>query len=122
MNIPNSPFAPLQLSNPLGPDSPNGANNTDSSNQSPTQILLPNLPDKPTVSTSSFAAYIIPSERNLFVQGFEPHEYMARPPTLLRGSLVIKVFKPTKIKSINLTFKGVQRTDWPEGIPPKKSV
>lgn len=122
MNIPNSPlFAPLQLSNPLGPDSPNGANNTDSSNQSPTQILLPNLPDKPTVSTSSFAAYIIPSERNLFVQGFEPHEYMARPPTLLRGSLVIKVFKPTKIKSINLTFKGVQRTDWPEGIPPKKN-
>ncbi|RCK64863.1 Arrestin-related trafficking adapter 3 [Candida viswanathii] len=123
MNIPNSPiFAPLQLSNHHGDSiisTLNGAN--DSPTTSTSQIFLPNLPDKPTVSTSSFAAYIVTSEQNLFVQGFEPHEYMSRPPTLLRGSLVIKVFKPTKIKTIGLTFKGIQRTDWPEGIPPKKN-
>ncbi|KAG5419897.1 hypothetical protein I9W82_001777 [Candida metapsilosis] len=86
------------------------------------QMFLPTLPDKPTTATSSLAAYIIPSEPVLFVQGFEPHEYESRPPTLLRGSLYIRVFKPTKIKSITLSFKGVQRTDWPEGIPPKKNV
>ena len=86
------------------------------------QVFLPTLPDKPTTGTSSLAAYIIPSEPVLFVQGFESHEYESRPPTLLRGSLYIRVFKPTKIKSITLSFKGVQRTDWPEGIPPKKNV
>ncbi|KAL6454190.1 ALY2 Arrestin-related trafficking adapter 3 [Candida maltosa Xu316] len=118
MHIPNSPlFAPSQLSNhhdhlPASNSSIDNQNNI---------IFTPNLPDKPTVSTTSLAVYIIPSEQNLFVQGFEPHEYMTRPPTLLRGSLVIKVLKPTKIKSISLTFKGVQRTDWPEGIPPKKN-
>ena len=84
-------------------------------------MLTPTLPEKPTVSTSSLAVYIVPSEQNLFVQGFEEHVYLSRPPTILRGSLVVKVLKPTKIKSISLTFKGIQRTDWPEGIPPKRT-
>ncbi|WLF81808.1 hypothetical protein PVL30_005608 [Lodderomyces elongisporus] len=92
-------------------------------NQSPhnTNIFTPTLPDKPTCSTSSLSVYIIPSEQNLFVQGFDPREYISRPPTILRGTLFIRVIKPTKIKSISLSFRGVQRTEWPEGIPPKKN-
>lgn len=127
-HIPNSPLFPsLQLST--------STNNRDQQQQQQQQqhrhlsssfphhqVFLPTLPDKPTTATSSLAAYIIPSEPVLFVQGFEPHEYESRPPTLLRGSLYIRVFKPTKIKSIALSFKGIQRTDWPEGIPPKKNV
>ncbi|KAI5966001.1 hypothetical protein CANMA_003386 [Candida margitis] len=130
-HIPNSPlFPPSQLSTNSNHDYHHSQSQSQhrhpSSSNSPSppqhQVFLPTLPDKPTTATSSLAAYIIPSEPVLFVQGFEPHEYESRPPTLLRGSLYIRVFKPTKIKSITLSFKGVQRTDWPEGIPPKKNV
>ncbi|KAG8202540.1 hypothetical protein GWM34_02697, partial [Candida africana] len=135
MNIPNSPlFAPQQLSNhnstPTNSSNdkgttitstPTSKNHLNKSSSSSLAVLTPTLPEKPTVSTSSLAVYIVPSEQNLFVQGFEEHVYLSRPPTILRGSLVVKVLKPTKIKSISLTFKGIQRTDWPEGIPPKKN-
>ncbi|CAN3372246.1 hypothetical protein DIURU_004220 [Diutina rugosa] len=83
--------------------------------------LIPQLPDKPLVQTSSLQIFIVPAEKHLFVQGFEPHEYENRPPTLLRGCLVVRVLKHTKLKSISLNFRGTQRTEWPEGIPPKKS-
>lgn len=44
------------------------------------------------------------------------------PPVVLRGILLFRVLKPnTKIKNINLNFKGDSRTNWPEGIPPKKT-
>lgn len=134
MNIPNSPlFAPQQLTNhhstPTNSNNdkgtttstPTSKNHLNKSSSLSLAVLTPTLPEKPTVSTSSLAVYIVPSEQNLFVQGFEEHIYLSRPPTILRGSLVVKVLKPTKIKSISLTFKGIQRTDWPEGIPPKKN-
>lgn len=60
------------------------------------------------------------AEPVLYLTGFEPSEYADRTPAMLRGSLVIKLLKPTKIKSITLVFKGRARTEWPEGIPPKK--
>lgn len=82
--------------------------------------MLPNTSSKPLVSTASIQVYIIPAEKNLYVDGFLALEYENRPPTLLRGCLYLRVLKPAKIKSINLHFKGIQRTDWPEGIPPKK--
>ncbi|WEJ97246.1 hypothetical protein PSN45_004795 [Yamadazyma tenuis] len=66
--------------------------------------------------------YIIPTEKNLFFQGFEANEYAGRQPILLRGCLFIRILKPAKIKSISLQFTGSLRTDWPEGIPPKKNV
>lgn len=84
--------------------------------------LMPQLPDKPLVLLSSIEVYIIPAELNLFVQGFASQEYADRPPTLLRGCLFVRILKPTKLKSISLTFKGQERTDWPEGIPPKKNT
>lgn len=82
--------------------------------------LLPHLPEKPLTSTSSIQVYIIPTESTLYVQGFDPQEYASRPPALLRGCLYIRILKPSKIKSITLNFKGIQKTDWPEGIPPKR--
>lgn len=37
------------------------------------------------------------------------------PPALLRGLLTLKLVKPTKIKSIEVEFEGLTRTDWPDG-------
>ncbi|KAG5355165.1 Arrestin-related trafficking adapter 3 [Yarrowia sp. B02] len=71
-------------------------------------------------SSGSVAIGIVLAEKNLFVHGFDHHEQEQQPPALLRGSLIVKVSKSTKIKSINLSFRGIARTEWPEGIPPKK--
>ena len=60
------------------------------------------------------------TEPVLFLTGFESSEYSNRPPAMLRGSLILKLLKPSKIKTITLVFKGRARTEWPEGIPPKK--
>lgn len=107
---PNSPlFTPLQLA---------PVNSTASGEHN----LIPTLPEKPTASTGSVQLYIIPTEKTLFFQGFGQAEYAERQPVLLRGCLFMRVLKPTKIKSISLSFKGKLRTDWPEGIPPKKNV
>lgn len=86
------------------------------------EYLLPQLPETPLVLTSSIQMFIVPTEKHLFVQGFKPSEFEGLPPTLLRGCLVLRVTKPTKLKSISLQFKGTQRTEWPEGIPPKKNI
>lgn len=86
------------------------------------QVLLPQLPPQPQALLLSIQIYIVPAEKHLFVQGYKPHEYEGRPPTLLRGCLVVRVLKAAKIKHISLSFKGSQRTDWPEGIPPKRNA
>jgi hypothetical protein len=61
------------------------------------------------------------SEPVLFLSGFEPSEYTDRAPAMLRGSLILKLLKPAKIKTVTLTFRGRARTEWPEGIPPQKT-
>ena len=114
MLVPNSPLFPESLLT-LSP-----AVTANNGTIDPT--LIPNLPSKPLAQSGSIQVYIIPAEKNLFVQGFEPHEYESQPPTLLRGVLVVRILKPCKVKSIRLSFKGIQKTDWPEGIPPKKTV
>ena len=60
------------------------------------------------------------AEPVVFLTGFEPSEYSGRSPAILRGSLILKLLKPSKIRTITLVFKGRARTEWPEGIPPKK--
>lgn len=110
MDFPTSPLFPAES---LALPTPGGDN---------AEVLLPQLPDHPLVLSSSLQVYLVPTEKHLFVQGFKPLEFEGVPPTLLRGCLVLRVLKPTRIRSINLLFKGVQRTDWPEGIPPKKNV
>lgn len=87
----------------------------------PVDKSLEITPDvRPLTQTGSIQVFLQLAEPNLFVAGFESHEYQERPPTLLRGSLVIRVIKASKIKSITLSFKGVSKTEWPEGIPPKR--
>ncbi|KAF3986729.1 hypothetical protein FT663_04766 [Candidozyma haemuli var. vulneris] len=85
------------------------------------QVFLPNLPDAPQASSSSVQVFIVPAEKHLFLQGFKPAEFENRPPSLLRGCLVLRILKPAKVKSLSLHFKGIQRTEWPEGIPPKRT-
>lgn len=120
MQTPNSPLFPAQKLT-LSPSAVSLGGLAGASSGVGGSTLLPQLPDKPLAETSSMQVYVIPAEKNLFMQGFEPEEYEGRPPTLLRGCLYLRVFKPSKIRSVTLTFKGQQRTDWPEGIPPKKT-
>lgn len=37
------------------------------------------------------------------------------PPTTLRGLLTLTLSKPTRIKKIGIKFRGLARSDWPEG-------
>ncbi|SCV04202.1 LAMI_0H14224g1_1 [Lachancea mirantina] len=75
---------------------------------------------QPLGQTTSIQVFVELAEPVVFLQGFEQHQWDERPPGLLRGSLIIRVLKPSKVKSINLKFRGVSKTEWPEGIPPKK--
>ncbi|AET40711.1 Aly2p Ecym_6335 [Eremothecium cymbalariae DBVPG len=74
----------------------------------------------PLAHTGSLQVYIQLAEPVIFLQGFNSHQWDERPPGLLRGSLIIRVLKSAKLKSISLSFEGICRTEWPEGIPPKK--
>lgn len=52
--------------------------------------------------------------------GFDSQEPQGERPTMLRGTLMVRLAKPSKLKAITLHFNGKSRTEWPEGIPPKK--
>ncbi|BGP50375.1 hypothetical protein JCM10450v2_006294 [Rhodotorula kratochvilovae] len=41
-------------------------------------------------------------------------------PALLRGLLTVHLSKPTRVKEISVRLKGTARTDWPEGIGPRR--
>lgn len=73
--------------------------------------------DKPQASSSGGAVTmtIQLAEPMLFLQGFYQNDHSDRTPAMLRGSLVLRIAKPTKIKAISLTFRGRARTEWPEG-------
>lgn len=77
------------------------------------------LDTTPLAQSSSLQLFIHLAEPVVFLQGFDPQrtEY---PSVVLRGCLVVRILKPAKLKSINLAFKGYSRTEWPEGIPPKR--
>lgn len=85
------------------------------------EVYIPNLPALPHALLLSVQVFIVPAEQHLFLQGYKPAEYETRPPSLLRGCLVLRILKPARVKSVLLHFKGIQRTEWPEGIPPKRS-
>jgi hypothetical protein len=51
----------------------------------------------------------------LYLQGFEQSDASDRSTAMLRGTLNLKVTKPTKIKAITLKFRGKALTKWPEG-------
>ncbi|CCG81086.1 Arrestin domain protein [Taphrina deformans PYCC 5710] len=52
--------------------------------------------------------------------GFDSNVPQGERPTMLRGTLMVKLAKPSKLKAVSLQFCGKSRTEWPEGIPPKK--
>ncbi|GME85049.1 unnamed protein product [Ambrosiozyma monospora] len=81
---------------------------------------LVKLPPKPNAESASVKLYVVQAEPIIFLQGFSDSDLENRPPSILRGCLFIRVTKPVKIKSISLRLTGIQRTEWPEGIPPKK--
>ncbi|RPA92737.1 hypothetical protein L873DRAFT_1817146 [Choiromyces venosus 120613-1] len=85
--------------------------------------IAPLTSEKPQASTSGGAVTmtIQLAEPMLFLQGFDQSDHSDRAPAMLRGSLLLRISKPTKIKAVSLTFRGRARTEWPEGIPPKKS-
>lgn len=64
---------------------------------------------------------IVLQEPALFLRGNESSDYTERSSTMLRGKLLVKMNKATKVKGITLAFRGRSRTEWPEGIPPRKS-
>lgn len=74
----------------------------------------------PLTKTSTLQVFIQLAEPTIFLQGFGSTQWEGKPPAILRGSLILRVTKSTKLKSVNLTFKGTSKTEWPEGIPPKK--
>lgn len=76
---------------------------------------------EPLAQTSSVQVFVQLAEPVVFLQGFEIPQSSETQPSLLRGSLIVRVLKPSKLKSISLTFKGCSRTEWPEGIPPKRT-
>lgn len=78
------------------------------------------LPKHPHAESKSVKVYIILAENHLFLEGFTKEEVTSRPPVILRGCLFIRIAHPVKIKEISLKLKGTARTEWPEGIPPKK--
>lgn len=76
--------------------------------------------EKPVASGGGVNVNISLTEPVLFLRGFEQNENAERSTAMLRGTLVLKITKPTKLKAITLKFRGKSLTKWPEGIPPKK--
>ncbi|KAG0668037.1 hypothetical protein C6P45_005127 [Maudiozyma exigua] len=74
----------------------------------------------PLKHSAHIQIFIRLAEPVVFFQGFETQHNGDRLPAVLRGSLVVRILKATKLKNISLAFKGYTRTEWPEGIPPKK--
>ena len=61
------------------------------------------------------------AEPMLFLQGYDQNDVTSAKTTMLRGALKLRVSKGAKIKTITLNFRGRATTDWPEGIPPRKT-
>lgn len=89
--------------------------------------ILPN--EKPVTTTSSLEVYIQLVEPVMFLRGFEINDKTnsnnenendddsdTTPPCIMRGTVIIRLLKPTKFKKISLSFQGTCRIDWPEGM------
>lgn len=76
--------------------------------------------EKPVASGNGVSVIVSLAEPVLFLQGFDSNDPTSHSTTMLRGSLLLKVQKQAKLKSISLNFRGKSETEWPEGIPPKR--
>ncbi|KAL8873317.1 MAG: hypothetical protein Q9174_001193 [Haloplaca sp. 1 TL-2023] len=96
--------------------------NTSTGNNGSTSFCASNLAEaKPLACANGVSLSINLAEPMLFLQGFDQSELGDRTTTMLRGSLHMKVSKSAKIKTISLDFRGRAETEWPEGIPPRKT-
>ncbi|KAI9737984.1 MAG: hypothetical protein M1834_009354 [Cirrosporium novae-zelandiae] len=86
-----------------------------------TEHGIPLSNEKPVASGNGIAVSIALTEPVLFLQGFEQSDSSHRATTMLRGALHLKITKSAKIKTISLNFRGKAETEWPEGIPPRKT-
>lgn len=93
-----------------------------SSNSQPDPPLtVPNFADeKPVANANGVAVIISLAEPVLFLQGYDANDPSTHNTTMLRGSLLLRVTKQAKLKSISLNFRGKSETEWPEGIPPRR--
>ena len=71
--------------------------------------------EKPVASGNGVSISIALAEPLLYLQGFDQNDSTSGNTTMLRGSMLLKVTKPAKLKSVSLTFRGKSETDWPEG-------
>jgi hypothetical protein len=71
--------------------------------------------EKPIVSGNGVSVSISLAEPVLYLQGFDPNDTSSRSTTMLRGSMLLRVSKQAKIKTVSLNFRGRSETDWPEG-------
>ena len=71
--------------------------------------------EKPIVSGNGVSVSISLAEPVLYLQGFDQNDTSSRSTTMLRGSMLLRVAKQAKIKTISLNFRGRSETDWPEG-------
>ncbi|KAJ8069296.1 hypothetical protein OCU04_002956 [Sclerotinia nivalis] len=82
--------------------------------------------EKPVASGNGVSVYIPFAEPIVYLTGLD-HDGTTRNSEsnntlgILRGKVRLNVTKSAKIKSITLTFKGIARTEWPEGVPPNKT-
>lgn len=91
-------------------------------NSGSTSFCSANLGEaKPLASANGVSISITLAEPIVFLQGFDQSELANRTTSMLRGSLHLKVAKTAKIKTISLSFRGRAETEWPEGIPPRKT-
>ncbi|KAL9007996.1 MAG: hypothetical protein Q9173_006838 [Seirophora scorigena] len=100
------------------------SNNSNSSagNSGSTSFCSANLGEaKPLASANGVSISITLAEPILFLQGFDQSDLANRTTSMLRGNLLLKVSKTAKIKTISLSFRGRAETEWPEGIPPRKT-
>ncbi|KAL6709198.1 hypothetical protein ACN47E_002014 [Coniothyrium glycines] len=120
----NSTGAVGAISNTFGSNRPSISESTWSSGRNTAKSVISSvksLPEeKPVASGGGVSVNISLTEPVLFLRGFEQAENSERSTAMLRGSLVLKVSKPSKLKAITLKFRGKATTKWPEGIPPRK--
>ena len=71
--------------------------------------------DKPVASGNGVQTYISLAEPTIYLTGFEQQDPSMQSTAMLRGSLLLRVSKSAKIKTVTMKFRGRATTDWPEG-------
>jgi hypothetical protein len=71
--------------------------------------------EKPVASGGGVSVNVQLTEPVLFLRGFEQAEHAERSTAMLRGTLCLKITKPSKLKAVTLKFRGRATTKWPEG-------